>query len=177
MIQPCRSFRLFVCWLRRQDFTWPRKQAFNSLCVLLASYCCNKDNCAKQLGEEEVCASFQLALHFEGWLGQELTAGPCRQELKQRPWRSTAHGLLSRLSQLPSLDSLLRGGTARTVLGPPSSVISQWKAEPHFDLPSGQSDEGIFSIEVTSSQMILTITLRNHKDDLGLYHCALCMPC
>ena len=75
--------------------------------------------------------------------------GKSRQELKQTPWsaayRLIIHGLLS---LFPYQDHLPRDGTAHSEL-PPTSFCNQENSS--NNLPTGQSDRGNFSIELTSS--------------------------
>ena len=62
------------------------------------------------------------------------------------------HGLLSLLSYITQ-DHLPRDGTAHSGLSPPTPIINQEKGSPA--MPTGQSDGGMFSVEVLSSQMTM----------------------
>ena len=89
---------------------------------------------------------------------EEVRLGAWRQELKQKPWRNTAHwlalnGLLPILSYVTQ-DHLPRIGTNHSELGLPTSIINQENI-PTW-VPTGQSGERIFSIEVLFPQMSLS---------------------
>jgi hypothetical protein len=76
-----------------------------------------------------------------------------KQELKQGPWRNAAywsvsHGWLSLLSYTPQ-NQLPRGDTTHSGLG--CYHINHQSRKFPTVLPTGQSDVGIFSIEVSSS--------------------------
>lgn len=77
--------------------------------------------------------------------------GKPRQELKQRPWRDTAHwlapsGLLSSLSYTAQVH-LPRRGNANSRLDLPTPR----KCPP--DMPTGQFDEGSSTAEASSSRV------------------------
>lgn len=85
-----------------------------------------------------------------------------RQELVQKPWRTTAywlvlHCLLIWPSSPSTQDHQARSGTAQSELEPPISIISQEKCT--TALATGQSGGDIFLIEVHSSHMILAVII------------------
>ena len=93
------------------------------------------------LREERVCLTYIILVHHGGKPGQELKAGPWRQELKQKAVRNAAywlasHGLIS-LFPYTTQDHLPGVGTAHNGLGP----RPQSRKCP-TGLPEGQSNGG-----------------------------------
>lgn len=170
MIQPCRSFCLSVCL---GDRTSHDPRSLQTQCVsCFATYHCNKGHAMQcSLGRKELIF-FSLHSILKASQDRNLKQEASRAELKQRSWRNTAHWLA-----LQAQDGLLWSGTAHAALSlPPQSSVSE-KRGPTLACLQDRLYEGFFSIEVPSSQLILTSTLCNHKDDLGMYCDVLFMPC
>jgi hypothetical protein len=92
---------------------------------------------------------------------KEVRTGSWRQELTQRPWRGVAywlasHGLRSLLFYTTQ-NHQLRDGPTHKGLGPPhQSLIKKMP----YRLATAQSYGGIFSIEVSSSQMTIVACIK-----------------
>ena len=117
------------------------------ICSGLLSVAVIKHHAPKHLGQERVCFHLKLTIvHHDGKSGQELWWGTWRQALMERPWRNPAywlapHGLLSLLSYTIQGHLLNSGITLQHQL---STKIPQ-------DLPTGQSDGGNSSTDISSS--------------------------
>lgn len=107
----------------------PSQKPF-AFCQAPLIVCCDEHHGQKHVGEERVYFRSWSTVSYWGKPGQKLNAGTQRQELMQRPWR---------WCYLPQC---------------PSPSVNCHKNAP--DLPTGQSDGNIFSVEVLYSQMSLT---------------------
>ena len=106
---------------------------------------CDKAPCPKAPWAGKSLLPFK-AYNHDGKSGQELWWGTWRQALMERPWRNPAywlapHGLLSLLSYTIQGHLLNSGITLQHQL---STKIPQ-------DLPTGQSDGGNSSTDISSS--------------------------
>lgn len=150
--------------------TWdPRIKRSVSRC-LLASYCCDKNTDLKQLmgGGGFVCFIYPRSQSTEGSHSRKQgqnTGGKWPKAREKCCWLACSSSLPSLLSDTVP-DHLPRSGIAYPPIAHHSYALTHHWAGSHaageksrkcpVGSPPGQFDHGIFSFEISSSQMILT---------------------
>lgn len=119
-----------------------------------------KCHAQKQLGKRKIYTSRRIESTIEGSQGINW-----RQESEQQPWRKAAYFLVlhSLLSCLCYSDQvcLIRGGTAQSGLGVPTSIINQ---ETFLtDMPTAQSDNAANKVVSSLTGVYVKLTKINKQ--------------